>query len=154
MSTRPYRPDATPKKSQPSVADVMGLTGVKERLSGTKWNFYRCSTCHAFYVTVDVNEGCTPFKISCMDRPIVINGVPGRKGDCKGVMHSAFYPDPKNWPDIAPRVAEGEWYAPPRSERMRLKKKNPRLFAYVQDGGMLLRPAIGEHVFPEVPHAG
>ena len=153
MSTRPYRPERA-KPKEPSVIDIMGFTGVEERLSGSRWNFYRCSVCHAFYVTFDADQGGTPFKISCMDRPLVIDGKPVRRGQCKGVMQSAFYPKPENWPDIAPREAEGEWYAPPRSERIRLKKKNPRLLEYVKSGGLLLRPATMLYKFPEVPHAG
>lgn len=148
---KPTAPLPEDRNGKPiSVAEQMGLTTPENKQSPGRWNFYRCSTCATIWVTVDVNDGCTPFKIACMDRPTLVNGKPVRVGDCPGVMASAFYPKPENWPDSAHKTADSEWYYPPRSERLRLKKMNPRLLEYIQQGGLLMRPPTAMHQFPTI----
>lgn len=87
-------------------------------LQGCK-NSYTCDRCGASFVTVDRDEGITPFMTNCVNYP-----------ECKGTSISAFY--------RVDQTAEPthEWYRPDRIEygRLSLATKD-----HVNRGGLLLR---------------
>lgn len=84
-----------------------------------KKNIYTCDQCHGHIVTVDVDDGVTPFMISCYAHP-----------RCKGTMRSSGY-----------RVfdqtmaASHEWYRPAPVD------VKPAEVDHVLRGGLLLREA-------------
>lgn len=73
-----------------------------------KINIYTCNTCNKKIVSVDVDDGVTPFTIGCTDR------------QCIGHAYSSFYPRrPKDMPPNEKPTIEGmlslaeiEWYRP------------------------------------------
>jgi hypothetical protein len=135
-----------------SIASIMGATRPEQRLSKSAWNFYRCTTCMSFWVTRDADDGLTPHTIACKDRPAMEGKKPVRIGNCPGAMHSAFYPKMENWPDIVPRACDAEWYRPPRWEQKQIKKKNPRLYRWIEVGGLLQKVPEHEYSFTEEMH--
>ena len=52
-------------------------------MSEPRENLYVCQKCGRYTVTVDVDEGTTPFMIGCR--------APGPR-QCKGMAYSSFYP--------------------------------------------------------------
>jgi hypothetical protein len=85
-----------------------------------KLNIYTCEKCRGHIVTVDRDEGTTPFMVGCR----------ATEG-CSGMMESSFY---RVWDQrMAPQF---EWYRPDATEVATLK-----LVArdHVQRGGLLLR---------------
>lgn len=92
-----------------------------------KLNIYCCDTCGHHIVTIDKDEGVTPFMITC--RAIE---------PCPGKMTSSMY-----------RVFDAlikpgyEWYSPDANERAAMPKP---LFDHVQKGGLILRPYTGNYV--------
>ena len=99
-------------------------------------NVYRCQYgCHT--VTVDVDDGVTPFMIQCRsrstpERPIKAKYL-GEEGFCKGTAESSFYPrGPKPLHIGEPKW---EWYKPTTPEVMSNAE-----FEHVKQGGLLLRP--------------
>ena len=78
-----------------------------------KINMYLCEYgCHN--ITVDVDEGTTPFMIDCQftgrpDRPL--NPKYSRNGKCIGMAKSCFYPRLINENEPYP-VPTLEWYRP------------------------------------------
>jgi len=60
-----------------------------------KKNIYRCEKCKRAIVTIDIDEGVTPFMIDCRATP-----------GCNGFMRSNFYDCP---PDFE---ATFEWFKP------------------------------------------
>lgn len=75
-----------------------------------KINVYTCNARH-FTVTVDVDEGVTPFMISCK--------TPG----CEEYARSSFYPKgpkPTNIPD-----PQWEWVIPTKEQIEEIVKKHP-----------------------------
>lgn len=85
-------------------------------------NCYTCTTCGGQIVTVDRDEGVTPFMVRCRVR----------KG-CSGTMHSSFY---TNVP--ASLQPEYEWRKPTKTEYLRLDKATR--VDHVDRGGLLLYP--------------
>lgn len=85
-------------------------------------NVYTCQTCGRQTVTIDRDEGVTPFYLSC------------RRPRCPGPAQSACYRVP---PGLTPEM---EWYKPPAVEEI------PEGFReHVRKGGLLLRDiATGE----------
>lgn len=85
-----------------------------------KKNIYTCERCHGHIVTVDIDDGVTPFMIACCARP-----------RCNGMMKSSMY-----------RVfdqgmaASHEWYRPGPTANLK-----PGEIDHVMRGGLLLRPA-------------
>jgi hypothetical protein len=87
-----------------------------------KLNTYTCTTCGCRIVTVDRDEGTTPYTTRC------------RAAErCSGTMKSSLY----NVPSWA--VATHEWYRPSPAERARLIAENPAWEDYIDHGGLLLR---------------
>lgn len=88
-------------------------------------NVYTCEFgCHT--VTVDVDEGVTPFMISCRaksrpDRPIEPKYL-DKDGYCIGTAYSAFYPEEPPPPYILNKLA-WEWYKPTESDFAKMSKR-------------------------------
>lgn len=99
-------------------------------------NYYRCDTCHAYFVTLDADEGTTPAMVSC----VVGTGRP-----CPGKMLSAFYPEV--WPENVPDEVMAEWYKPSPFTVERMRKRAPKLAQHCINGGLILREA--RHVSPQ-----
>lgn len=100
-----------------------------------RFNYYRCDTCRGVYTTVDVHRGTTPMLLNC------------RLG-CGGVMQSAFYPHPEDWPVTVSRIADAEWYKPTLTEQKKMRRKARGLYDHVRLGGLILRPAGLQIPFP------
>lgn len=92
-----------------------------ERKYGYK-NVYRCPKCGGHTVTIDVDEGVTPFMLRCR--------ASGREGDCDGMAESSFYRVP---PDVIPQWG---WFTPRGSE---YRKLSPGMREHVDKGGLDIR---------------
>jgi hypothetical protein len=89
-------------------------------------NVYTCRKCGGFTVTVDLDEGITPYLLACR--------ASGKHGDCPGMAESSGYPigpRPKHIPD-----PQWEWYKPGELE---LREASPELRDYALHGGLFLR---------------
>lgn len=87
-----------------------------------KKNIYMCRKCGHGFVTVDIDEGVTPFQTSCLN--------PG----CGGHAASFCYRAPQEiLADIRPAL---EWYRPTSEEMATLK---PASLDHVAQGGLLSR---------------
>lgn len=99
--------------------------GEQERLAGTpRINIYTCTTCDGKTVTVDVNDGVTPFMIRCRATE-----------RCGGDAHSCFYRVPPG--EHKPTF---EWYKPTLKKAKRLDRTWPGTLDHVRQGGLMLRP--------------
>lgn len=96
-----------------------------------RWNAWDCPTCGAVLVSIDRDEGTTPFMLAC------------RATGCMGSAQSRFYPkgDPPSEP-------EWEWYRPADGEAV-----PERMQEHVLMGGLLLRRIDGMEV-PASPSDG
>jgi hypothetical protein len=94
---------------------MMEISGMKNR--------YVCQTCGKGVITVNVDDGTTPFMILCK----------ATKG-CKGMMYSSFYSVPQELP------AQFEWFRPAS-----LKGYSPEMQEHIQKGGLDLRE---RHITP------
>jgi hypothetical protein len=94
----------------------MSMTS-RQNLVGKK-NAYICQTCGKPTVTIDRDEGTTPFQIDCQQK------------DCKGNAVSEFYNVPQNL------EATHEWYRMGPAEARGLK---PHLRQHHEMGGLFLR---------------
>mgnify|MGYP005831713865 CR=1 FL=1 len=87
-------------------------------------NVYTCQKCGGYTVTVDADEGTTPFMIGCRAKGI---------GVCDGTAYSAFYPEgprPKHIPAPA-----WKWVRPTGEA---YEKLSPAMKEYVDMGGLEL----------------
>jgi hypothetical protein len=84
-------------------------------------NLYQCQTCRGEVVTIDTDNGVTPFMIMCRATP-----------NCKGMMVSSFYRCDQT------RPAQFEWYRPET-----IKGLDKATQEHVMKGGLLLRPMPG-----------
>ena len=82
-----------------------------------KKNSYRCETCNGVIVTVDVDDGVTPFLLSCKVTP-----------GCIGMMKSNFYRIDQS------ATAEYEWFKP-----VSLKGYSAGMKQHIKMGGLDLR---------------
>ena len=89
-------------------------------------NVYTCPKCGGYTVTVDVDDGVTPFLLNCR--------ASGEEGKCDGKATSAFYPKSPRPPRIPPPA--WEWYAPSAEETAKL---SPGMRDHVEQGGLLIR---------------
>lgn len=96
-----------------SVANLGGNMG---NMVGRK-NIYTCEWCQRNVVTVDRDDGVTPFLIDCLF-------------GCRAVMKSSFYRVPQGL------TAEYEWYKPDAEE---IDKMTPAMRQHVEQGGLDLR---------------
>lgn len=93
-------------------------------------NVYTCPVCSGHTVTIDRDEGVTPFMIGCR--------ASGKVGDCNGKAESSFYP-PGPRPDHIP-APSWEWYKPDQTKFDTLSRWE---LEHVAKGGLLIRK-IGE----------
>ncbi len=85
-------------------------------------NVYTCHLCGVMQVTVDVDEGVTPFMVPCSTK------------ECMGPRTSAFYPRAPRPPSLP--APTHEWYKPAQEEISKLSDGNRE---HVLKGGLLLR---------------
>lgn len=100
-------------------------------------NVYTCQECGGKTVTVDRDEGVTPFMIGCR-----VNGQEPDRERCTGMMHSAFYRDPSAYLT----EPEWEWFSPtPEELTAYVENIDPRAVVgtieHVEKGGLLIRRA-------------
>ena len=81
-------------------------------------NIYTCQKCGKAIVTVDMDEGVTPFMLECRATP-----------GCNGVMQSAFYAVPQY---LTPHF---EWFKPKS-----LQGYSPEMKNHIKLGGLDIRP--------------
>jgi hypothetical protein len=86
-------------------------------------NIYTCTMCGGRTVTVDCDEGVTPFMIDCR--------ASGEDGDCDGMAQSSFYHVPPGTPP-----PQWEWYAPGEEE---IERATPGMRWHARQGGLFLR---------------
>lgn len=89
-------------------------------------NVYVCEKCGRYTVTVDVDEGVTPFLLGCR--------AAGSEGVCKGLAQSQFYPKGPRPPHIP--APAWEWYKPDAAE---LERSTPDMREHAEKGGLFLR---------------
>lgn len=89
--------------------------------AANKVNVYKCEECGHETVTVNRDEGVTPFMIKCR----AMNGV-----TCKAMARSLMYRVNQN------RRPDWEWYRPDDAE---LTTKTEEEAAHVKRGGLLIR---------------
>lgn len=126
-------------------------------------NVYVCRKCGGYTVTVDVDEGVTPFMIGChaketevhpaesgskafedlLDRElgIRIKSKNLLKVKCDGMSESSFYPrGPRpNWIE----EPKWEWYKPEPGELANMSRSAKE---HVNQGGLLMRKRTGKQV--------
>lgn len=85
-----------------------------------KKNIYTCEVCFGHVVTVDADEGVTPFMIQCQ----------ATEG-CKGIMHSSMYRvfDQSMRPDLV-------WFKPSKEDLIKLDANTRE---HVAKGGLIYR---------------
>lgn len=89
-------------------------------------NIYICQKCHRHIVTVDIDDGVTPFMLICRATK-----------DCNGDMYSTFYNAPQNLPP------DFEWFKPKS-----LKGYSPEMRDHIKRGGLDIRPAPSPSEIP------
>ena len=89
-------------------------------------NVYVCEECGGYTVTVDIDEGVTPFMLGCR--------ASGDEDSCDGMAMSQFYPEGRRPPYIP--APEWEWYRPGAEE---LEGETPAMQAHAGMGGLFLR---------------
>ena len=92
-------------------------------------NVYTCQKCGGYTVTVDVDEGVTPFMLGCR--------ADGTEHGCDGPAYSAGYPKgprPAHIPEPA-----WEWYRPTPKEQKKMDKKWPGYMDHFNNGGLAIR---------------
>lgn len=92
-------------------------------MSKGKKNAYRCNTCGQYIITIDVDEGVTPFAIGCR----------ATEG-CDGFMYSGFYRAPQYL------VPSWEWHKPTTLDGL-----DPATREHVEKGGLILRMREFDH---------
>lgn len=90
-------------------------------------NFYMCSECKKPTVTVDVDDGVTPFTITCKTTE-----------GCTGLAYSAMYPKTERPPNVP--APAWEWYKPTEAEVKESDKEYPGSYDHWKQGGLFLRP--------------
>lgn len=90
---------------------------VSDTEPGARFNRYTCADCGGQVVTIDRDDGVTPFLIDCRVTPA-----------CPGLMRSAFYRDVAGVPTFA-------WCRPTPAEYRRLTRAARE---HVDRGGLLL----------------
>lgn len=90
-------------------------------------NVYICQRCGGHTVTVDVDEGVTPFSIRCR----------AGNGRCPGLAYSAMYPAGERPAHIPP--PSWEWYRPTEKEAREVDARAPGSLDHARNGGLFLR---------------
>lgn len=99
------------------MIDDQPLQDIRPRI-----NVYTCRTCERSIVTVDRDEGVTPFLLGCR--------VGGR---CAGTMQSACYRADQT---LTPTY---EWFKPSLKNA---RRKGPAMLDHVKQGGLDIRPIV------------
>jgi len=89
-------------------------------------NVYVCQKCGGLTVTVDIDEGVTPFMLKCR--------ASGKEGDCDGFAQSSFYPSGPRPPHIP--SPSWEWFKPTGKD---YKKLSRAMKEHVDAGGLDIR---------------
>lgn len=108
-------------------------------------NAYYCEACKGYIVTINKDDGVTPFMIGCR----VLGEPDDPANTCKGMMKSMFYPK-EPWPEKdgfgneIPTEPTHEWYKPTSGElnQMGLTMESHRFAAFVEHvnkGGLDIR---------------
>jgi hypothetical protein len=84
-------------------------------------NRYTCQSCGGVIITIDRDEGVTPFMLACRAKP-----------GCKGEMYSSFYRDVKGEPTF-------EWRKPTPDE---YAKASPFMQQHFEMGGLDIYPIL------------
>jgi hypothetical protein len=84
-------------------------------------NRYCCEKCHKNIITIDRDEGATPFMIPCM-----------RTAECPGPMTSRFYQVEEVWGEPT-----YEWRKPTKKE---YKKMSAAMKQHIDQGGLNIYP--------------
>lgn len=92
-------------------------------------NIYACKDCGSHIVTVDKDQGVTPFMIRCVATHCEAPN--GRKGMMQSSMYRVFDPDNIIRPSY-------EWYRPGLAQILSIGEAE-----HVKRGGLLLRPIKG-----------
>jgi len=87
-------------------------------------NVYVCQKCKGHTVTVDRDEGVTPFILGCR--------ADGTTYGCKGMAESSFYR-----PTFKPGLPAWEWYKPDQAELHRTRDAN--MLRHYAMGGLNIR---------------
>lgn len=93
-------------------------------MSKHKINVYTCEECGGFTVTIDIDEGVTPFMLRCR-APQFMGGA------CDGWGQSGFYKPRADVPAPA-----WEWYAPDAAE---LATMDEAMADHCRNGGLNIR---------------
>jgi hypothetical protein len=99
-----------------------------DSLVGRK-NGYSCQSCPARFVTIDVDEGVTPFMVSHAKFELGTL--------CTGMCHSHFYKIPQ---DLEPTH---EWYLLDMPTARKRYRREPAMVDHIERGGLLLRARPG-----------
>ena len=86
-------------------------------MSKGKKNLYQCQDCQGVIVTLDIDEGTTPFMLLCKAKP-----------KCKGIMHSNFYRCDQRLPH------HYEWFKPESADQY-----DPETQEHIRKGGLVIR---------------
>lgn len=93
-------------------------------------NIYLCHACGHGFVSIDTDDGVTPFTTGC------------RRSGCTSVAMSLFYRCPQEMlANITPAI---DWYRPAAAEVAML---SPATREHVDKGGLLLRPHLPPPAF-------
>lgn len=85
-----------------------------------KKNIYLCPSCGHGFVSLDVDEGTTPFMTKCLN--------------CSDMAQSMCYAAPQ---EVLGRIAPAlEWYLPSPNA---VKKMSPAVKSHVEKGGLISR---------------
>lgn len=85
-------------------------------------NVYTCNKCKGRTVTIDIDEGVTPFMLNCR--------ASGDEETCNGMAESSFYNNPLN---LEP---QWEWYRPDTIERA---NSSIGMREHANKGGLFIR---------------
>lgn len=96
-----------------------------------KVNCYICDTCGKAIVTIEYDEGVTPFMLGC-------NRV-SPFGDCNGMCKSSFYSNPQNL------IPTSIWYRKKDDEPMTTAQRK-----YHENGGLCFRELTQEEIIDYV----
>ena len=99
-------------------------------------NIYTCRKCGGVTITLDIDEGITPFLILCR--------ASGQEGDCDGLAESSMYQVQIDTPP-----ALWEWFKPEGQDYLNLSKA---MRAHVDNGGLDIRKMRSRQVEPDAPN--
>jgi hypothetical protein len=93
--------------------------------TGPRLNAYTCSTCGGKTVTIDIDDGVTPFMLNCRASGKASGGCPGTAQSAMYRVNPATIGEPA-W----------EWYKPTEAAT---RKLSAGMQEHVRSGGLLIR---------------